>query len=358
MANLPLSDSGALAVKTARTAVGTRVLDGFDDPGFGVEQWEKLLSESDADIVYLTWHWQRSWWETFGKGQLLLIVADREGVDVALAPLYCRSGMVYFIGAAHWQAYRLDFIGDIREPEVLDAILATARDQAFEFRGFKFEYLPGASGSVELLKAAANRLKLSCYEEWKLESSTIDLAHSPEVALEPTNRRRLRKRESFLRQRGKLEVHHEREGDAIAKHLEELFEMHVARWSETSHSSLFTRPEQRQFYERLTTLAASTGWLRFTRVAWDDRPIAFHYGFCYKGRYFWNVSTFAVDLARRSPGQILLRHLLLAAVDEGADVFDFGSGDQLFKLRCATDIPYVYGMGLYLSKRLGSLAST
>src|SRR5205814_6550112 len=108
---------------------------------------------------------------------------------------------------------------------------------------------------------------------------------------------------------------------------------------------------------RLTKFAASTGWLRFTRVVWDGRPIAFHYGFCYCGRYFWNVSAFAIDLARRSPGQILLRHLLLAAIDEGAEMFDFGSGDQPFKLRCATDIPYVYGMGLYLSKRLGSLAS-
>ena len=60
MANVPNTDSSAAAVKLARTAVGTRVLDGFDDVSFGAERWERLLSDSDADMVYLTWHWQRS----------------------------------------------------------------------------------------------------------------------------------------------------------------------------------------------------------------------------------------------------------------------------------------------------------
>ena len=46
--------------------------------------------------------------------------------------------------------------------------------------------------------------------------------------------------------------------------------------------------------------------------------------------------SFALELAPRSLGEILLSCLLLAAIDEGAHTFDFGLGCEPFKLRFAT----------------------
>ncbi|HJN17286.1 MAG TPA: hypothetical protein QGH10_17405 [Armatimonadota bacterium] len=54
----------------------TRILQGFDDPAFGRRQWQDLLEGSPANHIYLTWHFQRAWWETFGTGRLLLILAE------------------------------------------------------------------------------------------------------------------------------------------------------------------------------------------------------------------------------------------------------------------------------------------
>ena len=65
----------------------------------------------------------------------------------------------------------------------------------------------------------------------------------------------------------------------------------------------------------------------------------------------WQKPAFAIDLARRSPGEVLLRQLLLAAIAEGATVFDFGLGDEPFKHRFATRIRHVHTWGLYPSKR-------
>ena len=81
------------------TSVKTRVLRGFDDPAFGPERWEELLRAGDTDVVFLTWHWQRSWWETLGRGELLLIAGERNGQVVALAPFYADSGMIFFVGS-------------------------------------------------------------------------------------------------------------------------------------------------------------------------------------------------------------------------------------------------------------------
>src|ERR1043166_4820205 len=114
MANVASAERHATAVQPVRAAIRTRILSGFDDPSFGPDAWERILSQTD--LVYLTWEWQRAWWDPFGKGELLLIVAESSDGPLALAPFYWRSGTVFFVGAAHWQADRLDFIGDIEQP--------------------------------------------------------------------------------------------------------------------------------------------------------------------------------------------------------------------------------------------------
>src|SRR5207249_709520 len=134
---------------------------------------------------------------------------------------------------------------------------------------------------------------------------------------------------------------------AILPHLDEFFEQHVSRWAATPYPSLFHDPAQRAFYQALTPLAAKAGWLRFTRLEWEGRSIAFHFGFCYGGRYLWYKPSFAIALARHSPGEVLLRQLLLAAKNEGSRVFDFGLGDEGFKRRFANQITTVRTWGLY-----------
>ena len=62
--------------------------------------------------------------------------------------------------------------------------------------------------------------------------------------------------------------------------------------------------------------------------------------------YLWYKPSFAIDLAQRSPGEVLLRHLLLAALEEGAHTFDFGLGSEPFKFRFATQANHVKKWGL------------
>ena len=80
-------------------AVSTRVLQGFDDPAFRPQDWEQLLARGDSDVVFLTWHLHRAWWESFGSGgELMLIVAEREG-QLVLAPFYTQSQMIFLVGS-------------------------------------------------------------------------------------------------------------------------------------------------------------------------------------------------------------------------------------------------------------------
>ncbi len=329
-----------------QTAIQTRVLSGFDDPSFGREQWEKLLHSGETDVVFLTWEWQRVWWEVFGQGQLLLVVAEQEGEPVALAPLYTDAGMIYFIGSG-FESYHLDFIGDTSDPETLDALLETARDTVPDFAGFEFYFVADRAPTRQRLENVATRLGFESYEQWDVAAMTMDLLSDSAATHAATRKKSLVRHENFFKREGELTITHLREAAAVRPQLEEFFAQHIARWAGTDSPSLFLTSAGRTFYERWMEMASERGWLRFTRIEWNGKPIAFHFGFNYQGRFIWYKPSFEIELARHSPGEVLLRQVLMAAIDEGASLFDFGTGDDEYKFRFATDFDRVRALAFY-----------
>jgi CelD/BcsL family acetyltransferase involved in cellulose biosynthesis len=323
--------------------VRSRVLEGFRDPAIRAGTWERLLTSCAAGSVNLTLEWQRTWWENFGSGHLLLILAERGNTSVALAPCFAAGGMVFNICPEDC----LDFLGDISEPEVLDSMLRTARDCTSDFAGFRFYFIPDTSRTGAFLQAAATRLGLVCCDEGDLPSPVLDIGRNPEAAVTATRKKSLVRHERYFRREGCLETLHFREPGDILPHLDEFFDQHVKRRAATPHPSLFNDPAQREYYRYVVREVGPTGWLRFTRLNWNGRAIAFHFGLCYQGRYLFGVPSFAVELARHSPGEVLLRQLLLAAIAEKADMFDFGVGDEQYKYRFATRVARLRTWGLY-----------
>jgi CelD/BcsL family acetyltransferase involved in cellulose biosynthesis len=328
---------------TTTSTITTRVLSGFDDPSFGAEAWGRLLATGPTDSFDLTFAVQHAWWDTLGHGQLLLVVASRDDADIALAPLFECGGMIFNIASKD----QLDLIGDVSEPSVLDALLNTARAAVPNFLGFRFYFVPDSSPTGARLQAAAERLSLSCHDEGGIAAPAISMRRDTLHAQACTRKQSLRRHENFLRKHGELVVTHAADGAWILPQLSNFFDQHVGRRAVTDHPSLFEDAACRAFYRRMTELAATTGWLRFTRVDWDGQPIAFHYGSSYHGRYLYGIPSFDVALRERSPGEVLLRHLLLRAIGEAATSFDFGIGDEPYKYRFATHEATLRTWGLY-----------
>lgn len=328
---------------TTTTDITTRILEGFDDPSFSQEHWTQLLRSGDTDAVNLTWLCQRLWWDAFGRGKLLLILAEKSGQPIALAPLFAEDGMIFNICPKD----SLDFIGNISDSFILDAILETARAQVPDFVGFRFYFIPNTSRTGQRLQESAVRLDLICYDEGDIPSPALDLAGQPELALAATRKKSLLRDEGYLLRDGRFEVLHFQNGPDILPHLDEYFNQHVVRRAATNTSSRFLDSAQRTYYRRLTEEISHTGWLRFTRVNWNGTPIAFHYGFCYRGRYLYSIPSYAIEFSKHSPGMVLLRQVLLAAIAEGAATFDFGIGDEPYKYRFANHVTNLRTWGLY-----------
>ena len=322
-----------------------RVLEGFDDPSFGPDAWNALLHTGGTDVVYLTWQWQRAWWKAMGRGRLLLVVVERDGRVVALAPFYADSRMVFFVGSG--SADYLDVIGDISDREVLGLLLETARAQVPSFVGFRLYCVLETSRTGTLLKRAAKRAGFECYEEKRWPAPVVDLATDPEAARAAASGRRVSKRDRYFQNRGPLTLRQFSDGESITPHLEAFFEQHITRWAMAGDESPFLQRPHRTLLEQLARSAAETGWLRFSVLDWDGRPIAFEYGLCYEGTYFGGPSSFAVDVASRSPGQVLLRRLVLSAIDDGVTTYDLGVGDEPYKFQLANGLRHVCTWGLY-----------
>jgi len=316
----------------------------FDHHALGAERWNAVSAAGRTRSIFQEWLWQRCWWDSFGRGELLLTtVEDREAIRV-IAPIFIDGGMAFLVGAG--ASDYLDLIGQSDHPEVMELLLRSVIEHCPELVGFRFYLVPDSSPTGGLLRKTAAGLGFECHDEGSIAAPVLDFV-GEETARAAAGRTSLVRHERRLQREGRLVVHHFRNAEDILPRLDAFFAQHEKRWAGTPFPSQFLKPEQRAFYRRMALHADESGFLRFTVVEWNDEPIAFHFGFCHGGTFLWYKPSFAIEHARRSPGEILLRHLILAAAEEGASRFDFGIGDERFKSRFANRIETVRTWGLY-----------
>jgi CelD/BcsL family acetyltransferase involved in cellulose biosynthesis len=70
------------------------------------------------------------------------------------------------------------------------------------------------------------------------------------------------------------------------------------------------------------------GWLDLAFLCLDGQPIAFHFGFRYRRRYYYYIPAFDPSCAAYAPSTQLLVRLMRKACEEGFEVFDFLIGNE------------------------------
>ena len=167
------------------------------------------------------------------------------------------------------------------------------------------------------------------------------------MANQAVRKKSLRRHESYFLKNGGIEVRHFNSNIEFLNELDSFFLQHINRWAETPYPSLFNDEKNRKFYKELSKEFDSIDWLRFTGIIWQDQTIAYHFGFDYKKTFLWYKPTFDIELSRYSPGEVLLRQLLLQSIKDENMYFDFGLGEEQFKSRFATRTRMVKTWGLY-----------
>ena len=310
--------------------------------------WQSVISFGSTWTVFQERLWLAEWWAVFGRGELFISVAYVYGKPVAIAPFFIDGGMAFLVGSGSCDY--LDIIGCPATLEITRALVGAVLREYPDLLGLRFYHVPDASPTGAQLQDTAQHLGLICFDEGTLPAPLLDMGRSGECGIAAAAKKSLVRHQRYFERDGMLRIDHLRTARTIVPLLTEFFEQHEQRWAQSDSPSLFVDPKQRVFYRRLAETADAVSWLRFTVVRWNDRPVAFHFGFSHRDCYLWYKPSFDISHARHSPGEVLIRQLLLAAAKEGVRLFDFGLGAEAFKQRFATRVPLVRTWGLYSAR--------
>ena len=121
------------------------------------------------------------------------------------------------------------------------------------------------------------------------------------------------------------------ERDDAPRLLDALFALHRARWAARGAPGVLAAPEVVAFHRDAALALHHRGLLRLIGLALADRLVAVLYGFADHGRFLFYLSGFAPDVARRSPGRLVIGRAIDRARDDGAFEFDFLRGREPYK---------------------------
>jgi CelD/BcsL family acetyltransferase involved in cellulose biosynthesis/predicted ATP-grasp superfamily ATP-dependent carboligase len=324
------------AVRHFDLSLRARIAVRLEDVGLDEAEWDALAMKSDTRSVFQTYQWARSWLTTYGDRvrPLFVTVFNRAGIS-AVAPFVVeerssRERVVRFLGDG--RADYCDILTSDAKPNAIQAIVDALRAQD-EWDVLELNNIPAHSRTLELLRSVCSRAGYLLLASEQFACPTL-LIHGHEAsAREIYNKQSLRRRQNYFERQGRLmfrDLSHARD---IEPYLDAFFAQHIARWRSSGTPSLFTSARNQVFYRNLTAALDGTGRLLFSVVEFNDRPIAFHYGFDYTGTVTWYKPSFDVEHAAHSPGMVMVRHLIGYALERKRRELDFTVGDETFKRR-------------------------
>lgn len=311
-------------------------------------EWNALLKESESDNVFLTWEWLYTWWDIYGKTSELNIIVVRgpSGELVGIAPLKISMRKSLGIGRARV----LEFIGwggDVTT-EYLDIIAKKGwesivynkvAESIFQNRSWEKVDLRHFSSTSFILPAIIGFLEQRG-TTYRIKRSSIcpvvTLTKSWEDFLSGKSFNFRKKTKEYLRRsRRDLNTHLMLcdSSETLQSSMNELIALHMKRWGRKSQA--FKTNQYLSFHRKVSGLFMENGWLRLFFLIQGEKPLAGIYCFFYNNKYYYYQSGRDPQYSKYRLGNVLLSKTIAVAINEGADEFDFLTGDEAYKLRWA-----------------------
>ncbi len=290
--------------------------------------WDRLWQMQPRKEIFTQLAWAKVFLEVYGTGQgLYCLVAEENTVRGILPLLRDSKGCLRFIGDP-----RSDYSDMLCIPQDASEVAAAFLDSLQKEKCIALSALPEHSLLFNALKHIKHPLTISVEEP----CPAIEFDADGKVARELLKKDSLRRHEKKVAKLGLISMRKAATQAEAVGFLPDLFSQHIGRWKTTSTPSLFENLDHRHFYERLINNEELWPMVDFRLVYAGDRVVATHYGFFHDRRFIWYKPSFDAELSAIGPGEVLLKLLIAAAVEEGALEFDFTRGGEGFKQRFAT----------------------
>lgn len=310
-------------------------------------EWNRLLQRSRANVFFLTYEWQTTWWEALGTGDLWIIAFRTPDTDelVGIAPLYLterKSG-----ADAGKRVFTL--VGCIEVSDYLDLIMAQGWETpvytellawlhspeapAWDLvdlcnlpeASFTYTVLPPlaeAAGHTVLVKQedVAPQFALPLHYETYLQEQ-VDKKQRHEI-------RRKQRRAEREAEIGFYIVGKEHSLEA------EVDDFVALQRASREDKADFMTPAMRRFFGAVARRMLDAGYLRLCFLTINEEKAASLYAFEFDRKFLLYNSGYDPDAhAQLSPGWVILAYSIQYAIAAGCRVFDFMQGDEEYKYR-------------------------
>ncbi|HEX9255497.1 MAG TPA: GNAT family N-acetyltransferase [Candidatus Angelobacter sp.] len=213
---------------------------------------------------------------------------------------------------ALWQAtinlprWDLIDVANVLEGNGLDRMVAAAKADGYRTarkRTSQTLYLP-----IEASAAASQADKAAAQPPWL-------------AGTRPKFRSHLRRAKRQLEEQGTLELEHYGEADPAA--LKKFYDLEASGWKGAEGTAIQCDSRTRQFYDSVAHAAARDGYLSLDFLELNGKPLAGHFGFNLRGRYFLAKAGYDEAFRRHGPGQLLVNEILGQTPERGLREFDF-----------------------------------
>ncbi|HEY2497365.1 MAG TPA: GNAT family N-acetyltransferase [Candidatus Angelobacter sp.] len=172
----------------------------------------------------------------------------------------------------------------------------------------------------------------------------------------PKFRSHLRRAKKQLEEQGRLALKHYDTADPEA--LEKFYALEASGWKGAEGTAIKCDPQTRKFYDLVAQAAARDGYLSLDFLEFNEKPIAAHFGFNLRGRYFLAKAGYDEAYRRHGPGQLLVNEVLGETPQRGLREFDFVGPATWDESRWASERRTNYRIFIFRKNWYGSLLHT
>ncbi|WP_246744912.1 GNAT family N-acetyltransferase [Methylocystis sp. Sn-Cys] len=335
--------TGLETIRSARenrrvSAAGSMSIDVFVTFEDARGDWAEL-AEKAVVSPYQSYRFLSAWHETMGRADgarpLLIVARNAAGRPLALLPLcierHAGLDIALFLGGreCNFNLPLLDPAAGFTEADLRGLLLDSAqrapirpdliylRNQPRRFEGLDNPLaFQTARDSASFAYGAA------------LPVTVDELA----ARLSKDTRKKLRKKEARLAERGALSYEHCATGPRAEKIIDALIAQKSARFSDIGAEGALDMARVRALLERLSS-GDGEGAIELHALSVGERIVATYAGLVRRGRFSAMLNSFDMDddIARSSPGELLLHALMRNLVARGMTHFDLGAGEARYK---------------------------
>jgi CelD/BcsL family acetyltransferase involved in cellulose biosynthesis len=306
-------------------------------------EWNGLLQRSGANTIFLTWEWQRTWWNWYGEESRLCILAIWDGAElVGVAPLHTTSS-----GEG---SRALQLLGGIELSDYLDVIIVGDEREAAVY-GVLWEFLSGEYGCawdvLDLHNVPASSPTLESLPALGRASGDVEVASVVEevcpvidlpsswdsylALLSKKQRHEVRRKVSKASREAAVRWYYVDDSVSLDEEVEDFVMLHR---KSGAHKKAFMDERMRGFFREIAGMAFDRGWLRLASLIINDVKAASMFCFEFSNTFLVYNSGYDPDLyPSLSTGIVLLAHCIRDAIERGLKVFDFLRGEEEYKYR-------------------------